>query len=78
MMFETVLCGGTLVDGSGGVPYVADLAIENGKIVAIGQNLEGHELLDVSGYCVTPGFLDIHRHGASRRGGIRCRRLLQA
>lgn len=62
MIFETVLCGGTLVDGSGGIPYVADLAIENGKIVAIGQNLEGHELLDVSGYCVTPGFLDIHRH----------------
>ncbi len=62
MIFETVLRGGTLVDGSGNTPFVADLAMEAGKIAAIGQNLQGRKVLDVQGYCVTPGFLDIHRH----------------
>ena len=62
MIFETVLRGGTLIDGSGAVPYIADLAIEDGKIAAIGQGLQGHEVIDVQDFCVTPGFLDIHRH----------------
>ena len=62
-MFEKVLKGGRLVDGTGAAGFVADLAMERGKIVAIGQNLQGQEELSVAGYTVTPGFLDIHRHG---------------
>lgn len=62
-MFERVLKGGTIVDGTGKAGFVADLAIDGGKIAAIGQDLHGREELSVSGYTVTPGFIDIHRHG---------------
>ena len=62
-MFERVLKRGTLVDGTGTPGYVADIAFEKGKIVAIGQELHGQEELSVVGYTVTPGFIDIHRHG---------------
>ena len=58
-MFEKVLKGGRLVDGTGAAGFVADLAMERGKIVAIGQNLQGQEELSVAGYTVTPGFLDM-------------------
>ena len=62
MMFDYVIQGGTLIDGSGGTPYVADLAIQDGKIAAIGYSLTGAQRLDAQGFTVTPGFLDIHRH----------------
>ena len=62
-MFERVLKGGTIIDGTGRPAYVADLAMEKGKIAAIGHGLRGKEELAVDGYTVTPGFLDIHRHG---------------
>ena len=63
-MFDMILRGGTILDGSGGAPYRADLAIRNGKIAAIGRDLgEAEETVDAGGCCVTPGFIDIHRHG---------------
>ena len=42
----------------------ADIAIDNGKIIAIGQNLptEGATVIDAAGKCVTPGFVDPHSH----------------
>ena len=42
----------------------ADLRIENGKITAIGQNLpvDGAQVIDAAGKCVTPGFVDPHSH----------------
>ncbi len=70
-MFETVLYGGTLIDGSGSPGIPGEIAFQNGKIAAIGQNLPGKQRIDVSGCVVTPGFIDIHRHGdaeAFRRG----------
>lgn len=63
-MFDLILKGGTVVDGSGGAPFVADLAVRDGKIAAIAPDLtDAAQVLDVSGYTVTPGFIDIHRHG---------------
>lgn len=63
-MFDTVIRHGLLIDGSGTPGSIADLGINQGKIAAIGQNLgPGLRELDAAGYCVTPGFLDIHRHG---------------
>lgn len=63
-MLDLVLCSGTVLDGSGGEPYRADVGIQNGKIVAIGQIEESAAArLDAAEYCVTPGFIDIHRHG---------------
>lgn len=62
-MLDLILHGGTIVDGSGKAPYVADIGIQNGKIAAIEPHLDGSEVYDVHGYTVTPGFIDIHRHG---------------
>ena len=43
-------------------PYVADILIENGKIVKIGENLTAGEVIDASGLEVYPGFVDAHTH----------------
>ena len=58
-----VIRNGTIVDGSGGDPYEADLAVTDGKITAIGGNIpKGAEEIDARGRLVTPGFVDVHTH----------------
>jgi N-acyl-D-aspartate/D-glutamate deacylase len=58
-----VIRNGTIVDGSGGDPYEADLAVTDGKIVAIGGDIaKGVEEIDARGKLVTPGFIDVHTH----------------
>ena len=42
--------------------YKADILIENGKILAIGDGLSGDESLDAAGMQVWPGFIDAHSH----------------
>lgn len=62
-MFDLVIRGGTLVDGSGGGPLAADVAVSGGKIAAVGKLREGgREEIDAAGCIVTPGFVDIHTH----------------
>ena len=58
----TVIKGGTVVDGSGEAGYRADVAIADGRIVEIGENLTGDRILDAQGCIVAPGFIDIHTH----------------
>ena len=63
MDYDLVIRGGTIVDGSGGDPVVADLGIRDGVIAAIGPNLAaGSEEIDATGRVVTPGFVDVHTH----------------
>jgi N-acyl-D-aspartate/D-glutamate deacylase len=58
-----VIRNGTVVDGSGGDPYEADLAVIDGKIAAIGGSIpKGSEEIDARGKHVTPGFVDVHTH----------------
>jgi len=58
-----VIRNGTIVDGSGGDPYEADIALIDGKIAAIGGRLpKGTEEIDARGKLVTPGFIDVHTH----------------
>ena len=58
-----VIRNGTIMDGSGGDPFEADVAISNGSITRIGKNLpEGAEEIDARGKLVTPGFVDVHTH----------------
>ncbi len=58
-----VIRNGTIVDGSGGDPYEADLGVIDGKIVAIGGSIpKGTEEIDARGKLVTPGFVDVHTH----------------
>ncbi len=61
--FDTLIKGGTVVDGSGSAPYIADLAIKDGMIAAIGRDLgSATETVDADGLLVTPGWVDIHTH----------------
>jgi N-acyl-D-amino-acid deacylase len=59
-----VIKGGTVVDGSGTPGLLADVAITNDRITAIGPNLPttGATILDATGHIVSPGFIDIHTH----------------
>tara|TARA_Y100001968_G_scaffold167021_1_gene152998 strand:- start:976 stop:1683 length:708 start_codon:yes stop_codon:yes gene_type:complete len=62
-MAVLVIRGGTILDGSGGEPIEADVAIVGGRISAIGGQLpKGTEEIDASGKIVTPGFVDPHTH----------------
>ena len=61
-MLDWVIRGGTVIDGSGGAPFRADIGIRSGKIAAVGSCGEAAKTLDAAGRYVTPGFLDIHRH----------------
>jgi N-acyl-D-amino-acid deacylase len=63
--YTLVIRGGTVFDGRGGPGVEADVAIENGRIAAIGKNLadQGAVEIDARGMAVAPGFIDIHSHG---------------
>jgi N-acyl-D-aspartate/D-glutamate deacylase len=60
---ELVIRRGTVVDGSGGELFEADVAIDDGAITEIGAVAgSGAEELDAAGHLVTPGWVDIHTH----------------
>jgi len=60
---DLVIKGGTVVDGAGGAPRTADVAIAGGHIAAVGDDLgSGRRTLDADGLLVTPGWVDIHSH----------------
>jgi N-acyl-D-amino-acid deacylase len=59
---DLVIRGGTILDGAGGVPRVADVAVKDGRIVAIGKLKANGAEIDATGLTVAPGFIDIHSH----------------
>lgn len=63
-MFDMLIKNGNVVDGTGTPGVVKDIAIKDGKIVALGEGITGasKEVLDATGLLVTPGFVDIHTH----------------
>ena len=63
MSYDFVIRNGTVVDGSGGEPFAADVAIQDGRIATVGRVTErGKQELDAEGHVVTPGFIDGHTH----------------
>ncbi len=63
MSYDVVIRNGTIVDGLGGDPYVGDVAVSDGVIVALGAGEgTGNREIDATGMLVTPGFVDLHTH----------------
>jgi N-acyl-D-aspartate/D-glutamate deacylase len=62
--FDMILRGGTILDGSGSRPYIADVGVRNGRIAAIGDlsARRAETDLDVRRLYVAPGFINIHSH----------------
>ena len=63
-MFDVVILGGTVVDGSGSPGYRADVGIKGERIEAIGDlsRAETRRVVDARGLTVSPGFIDTHTH----------------
>jgi dihydroorotase len=73
-MFDLLLRGGTVVDPSGGLDGVRDIAVQDGVIARIAPDIpaaEASRVLEVAGKIVTPGLIDLHAHifeGVNRTG----------
>jgi len=61
-MHDLVIRNALLLDGLGGEPHVADLAVAGGRIAEIGKRLAGREVVDADGLALMPGIIDNHTH----------------
>jgi N-acyl-D-amino-acid deacylase len=59
--YSVVIRGGTIYDGSGGAPYVGDVALKGDRIVYVGPHAPGHAArsVDATGKAVSPGFINM-------------------
>ena len=64
MKFDTIISGGTVIDGTGTPGAQVDIGISGKEIAAIGDLSEStsDNAIDATGLTVTPGFIDIHTH----------------
>lgn len=72
-LLDVLIRGATVVDGTGGPSFHADVGISNGRIVFIKKHcskssvlppveIAAHQVIDGSGFHLAPGFIDIHNH----------------
>jgi N-acyl-D-amino-acid deacylase len=63
-MYEWLIAGGEVVDGTGAGPRPAGVAIRDGRVAAVGdlRGASARRTLDASGLYVCPGFIDMHSH----------------
>jgi len=63
-LHDLVLRGGTILDGSGSAGFIGDVAIDDDRISAITAvgGADGRQVIDISGRCLAPGFIDVHTH----------------
>lgn len=61
---DLIIRNATVVDGSGAERFAGNVAIGNGRILAVGNlgDLTAREEFDASGLVVAPGFIDVHTH----------------
>ena len=61
---DLLIVNGRIIDGTGNSWYRADIAIRDGKIQSIGNNLPRNatRILDAQNRIVAPGFIDVHTH----------------
>ena len=64
-MYDVVLRGGTIIDGTRMPRYRGDVGIVDGRIAALGRlaDSEALRVIDAEGLIVAPGFVDLHVHG---------------
>ena len=64
MLYDHIISGGTIVDGTGAERFLADIGIKHGRVAAIGalSAAEAENVIDASGLIVAPGFVDVHTH----------------
>nr|WP_221473592.1 amidohydrolase family protein [Planomonospora venezuelensis] len=66
-VFDVLIHGGRVVDGTGAAPYPADVGVRDGRIEAVGDlsraDVPRAARIDASGRLVAPGFIDAHVHG---------------
>ena len=63
-MFDLIIQGGRVVDGSGSPWYCGDVGIKGDRIAAIGklESSQASRIIDATGLVVCPGFIDLHTH----------------
>ena len=63
-MFDLIIRGASIIDGTGRAAYTGDAAVSDGRIAAVGElgAAEAARVIEARGRCLTPGFIDIHRH----------------
>jgi N-acyl-D-amino-acid deacylase len=63
-MFDYVITGGTIVDGTGAAATTGDVAVKDGKIAEVGGSItaQAAERIDADGALVAPGWVDLHTH----------------
>ncbi len=63
-MYDLLIRGATIVDGTGAAAYTADAAVAAGRFAAVGPRLAGEaaRTIDAAGAVLAPGFIDIHCH----------------
>jgi N-acyl-D-amino-acid deacylase len=62
-MHDLVVRGGTIVDGTGGARFAGDVAVDGGRIAAVGGKAgPARRVIDADGMLVAPGWVDVHTH----------------
>ena len=62
-MFDLLIRNAQVLDGTGAPAYLADVAVKDGKIAAVGKIAgEAAETVDAAGLTLAPGFIDVHGH----------------
>ena len=63
-LYDIVIHGGRLIDGTGNPWFYGDIAIKDGKIASIGKMnpASGNRAISAKGLVVTPGYIDMHTH----------------
>ena len=62
--YDVLITGGTVYDGSGGAPFIGDVAIKGDRLAYVGPHASGaaRERFDARGRAVTPGFINMLAH----------------